>query len=92
MVTVKDSKIQASRFRGEDKPDFMVTSKVDARLPGKGSSNSHGARQVHLMITMIKWIRTSRLSMSTSLAVKRPAPKCTASGKMLLKSVGNTNF
>ena len=27
-----------------------------------GDSNSHGARPVHLIITMIKWIRTSRLS------------------------------
>ena len=36
--------------------------KVDVRLPGKGNSNSHGARPVHLIITMIKWIRTSRLS------------------------------
>ena len=30
--------------------------------PGKGNSNSHGARPVHWFITMIKWIRTSRLS------------------------------
>jgi len=28
--------------------------KVDVRLPGKGNSNSHGARPVHLIITMIK--------------------------------------
>ena len=34
--------------------------KVDVRLPGKGNSNPHGARPVHLIITMIKWIRTSR--------------------------------
>jgi len=34
----------------------------DVRLPGNGNSNSHGARPVHLIITMIKWIRTSRLS------------------------------
>jgi len=26
--------------------------KVDVRLPGKGNSNSHGARPVHLIITM----------------------------------------
>jgi len=38
--------------------------KVDVRLPGKGDSYSHGARPVHLMITMVKWIRTSRLSMN----------------------------
>ena len=40
--------------------------KVDVRLPGKGISNSHGARPVHLSITMIQWIRTSRLSMKNS--------------------------
>ena len=42
--------------------------KVDVRLPGKGNSNSHGARPVHLIITMIKWIRTSRLSIQNSLS------------------------
>jgi len=41
----------------------------DVRLPGKGNSNSHGARPVHRIITMIKWIRTSRLSMKKSLSV-----------------------
>ena len=34
----------------------------------KGNSNSHGARPVHLIITMIKWIRTSRLSINNSLS------------------------
>ena len=42
--------------------------KVDIRLPGKGNSSSHGARPVHLIITMIKWIRTSRLSIKNSLS------------------------
>jgi len=42
--------------------EYWVSRKVDVRLPGKGNSNSHGARPVHLIITMIKWIRTSRLS------------------------------
>jgi len=42
--------------------------KVDVTLPGKGSSNSHGVRPVHLIITMIKWIRTSRLSINNSLS------------------------
>ena len=41
--------------------------KVDVRLPGKGNSNSHGARPVHLIITMMKWIRTSRLSIKNFL-------------------------
>ena len=43
--------------------------KVDIRLPGKGNSNSHGARPVHLIITTIKWIRTSRLSIKNSLSL-----------------------
>ena len=42
---------------------------VDVRLPGKGNSNSHGARPVHLIITTIKWIRTSRLSIKNSLSL-----------------------
>ena len=43
--------------------------KVDVRLPGKGNSNSHGARPVLLIITMIKWIRTSRLSIKNILSL-----------------------
>ena len=41
---------------------------VDVRLPGKGDANFHGARPVHQIITMIKWIRTRRLSMKNSLS------------------------
>jgi len=33
----------------------------------KATSNSHGAGPVHLIIMMIKWIRTSRLSIKNSL-------------------------
>jgi len=44
------------------------TRKVDVRLPGKGDSNSHGARPVRLIITMINWIRTSRLSIKNALS------------------------
>ena len=36
------------------------TRKVDVRLPGKENSEAHGARPVHLIITMIKWIRTNQ--------------------------------
>ena len=43
------------------------TRKVDRRLPGKGHSNSHGAWPVHQIISMMKWIRTSRLSIKKSL-------------------------
>jgi len=45
--------------------------KVDIRLPGKGNSNSHGARPVHRIITMIKWFRNSRLSIKNSLSGAR---------------------
>ena len=40
--------------------------KVDIRLPGKGNSNSHGARTVH---QKHRWIRTSRLSIKNSLSL-----------------------
>jgi len=46
--------------------------RVDVRLPGKGNSNSHGARPVHLIIAMIKWIRTSRLSIKNTLSQQPP--------------------
>jgi len=47
-----------------------VGCRVDVRLPGNGNSNSHGARLVHLIITMIKWIQTSRLSIRNSLSLQ----------------------
>jgi len=50
-----------------------VDRKVDVRLPGKGDSNPHGARPVHLIITMIKWSRTSRLSIKNSLSLSLSA-------------------
>ena len=40
--------------------------KVNLRLPGKGNAIFHGARPVHLIITMVKWIRTSRSSIKYS--------------------------
>ena len=54
--------------------------KVDVRLPGKENSNSHGARPVHQIISMIKWIRTSRKSIKTSfpLAPLRVPYRCRA--------------
>ena len=56
------------------KPDKGAR-KVDVRLPGKRDSNSHGARPVHLIITMIKWIRTSRLSIKNSLSASQTIGK-----------------
>ena len=37
-------------------------------LPGNRNSKSHGARPVHLTITIVKWFRTSRLSKNKSLS------------------------
>jgi hypothetical protein len=52
----------------QNKDIVLKVRKVDARLPGKGNSNSHGARPVHLNITMIKWTWTSRLSIKNSFS------------------------
>ena len=44
--------------------------KLDIRLPGKGNSNSRGARLIHQIISMIKLIRTCRLSRKNSLSAE----------------------
>ena len=49
------------------------TRKVDVRPLGKGNPNSYGAKLVHLIITMIKRIRTCRLSMRNSLSAEQNA-------------------
>jgi len=56
-----------------DKIHLGVAVGLGERL-GKGNSNSHGARPVHLIITMIKWIRTSRLSIKNSRFVTWGSP------------------
>ena len=45
--------------------ETFLVEKLLLRLPGKGNSNFHGARPVHLIITMIQWIRASRLSLNS---------------------------
>ena len=52
-------------------PTLYFSRKVDVRLPGKGNSNSRGARPVHRIIPMIKWIQTSRLSIQNFLSVPK---------------------
>ena len=42
-----------------------------SRKPKTGNSDSHGPRPVHLITTMIKWIRTCRFSMKNSLSVSK---------------------
>ena len=64
--------------------------KVDGRLPGKGNSNPYGASPVHLIITMIQWIRTSRLPIKNSLSglLRRPRRAlvaCTYRGTSLIR-------
>ena len=49
---------------------MRISRKEDARLHGKGNSNFHGARPVHQIISMIEWIRTSRLSIKNSVSVR----------------------
>ena len=44
--------------------------KVDRRLPGEGNSNAHGARPVHQIISMIKCIWTSRVSIKNCLSLQ----------------------
>ena len=52
--------------------------KVDARLPGRGISNFNGARPVHPIITMMKWIRTSRSSIKEFLSRSAISAHCQA--------------
>ena len=72
--------VKASRFRrdflassrglsgtGETPTRVAGARKVNVRLPGKWNSNSQGARPVRLILTIIKWIRTNRLSIKNSL-------------------------
>jgi len=66
-----DAACSARRHRPQQRRNLHR--KVNVRLPGQGDSNSHGARPVHLIITMIKWIRTSRLSIKKSLSARRVA-------------------
>ena len=44
----------------------LLARRVDVRLSEKGNSNSYGARPVHLVILMMKWIWTSRVSIKNS--------------------------
>jgi len=66
---VNSTHTRRARCRGVYSVHVGLVRRVDVRLPGKGNSNSRGARPVHLIITMIKWIRTSRLSIKNSLSV-----------------------
>ena len=53
---------------------MMVSRGTDIRLPAKGNPESHGAMPVHQIISRIKWIRTSRLSIKNSLSLGGQVP------------------
>ena len=44
--------------------------RAGVRLPRKWNPNSHGARPVHIITTMIKWSWISRLLIKNSLPVR----------------------
>ena len=68
------------KFAGETVSRGRPCFQVDVRLPGKGTPNPHGARPVHLIITMIKWVHTSGLSIKNSLALQGKTAKDVAAG------------
>ena len=49
-VRVDDQEVH---LRGRQRHDQILLRKVDVRLPRKGNSNSHGARPVRLITTMV---------------------------------------
>ena len=63
----------------------MRARKVDIRLSGKGNSNSHGARQDHKIISMIKWIRTSRMSIKNERGTRHPCSSWPISQRVPLR-------
>ena len=52
----------AATHQSPEKVQGVGIRKVDLRLTGKGNTDFHSARPVHLIITTMKWIWTSRLS------------------------------
>ena len=68
--TVHGREESASGSSGLEHALFLTRPrKVDVKLHGKGNSNCHGARPVHTIISMLQWIRTSRLSTKNSLSL-----------------------
>ena len=72
---------RATQFRSQFR-------KVDIRLPGKGDSNSHGARPVH---QKHRWVRTSRLPIKNSLSqVPVAHPHKATTGLFIQPSAGTS--
>ena len=67
-------------------PPSPLLEVADVGLPGKRNSDSHGARPVHLIITSLRWIRTSRLPIKNSLSVLGSPVPCV--GRLLVPFLG----
>ena len=70
----KDRESEGERAGKEERESTFIQADTEqkhpcvGRLVRKGNSNSHCARPVHLSISMMKWIRTTRLSIKKSLS------------------------
>ena len=70
-------------WRGVVRVGDWKLEKVDWGEPGKEDSNAHGARLVHLIMTMIMWIRTrSFVHTQLSLGGARTCVAVTGRGSM----------
>jgi len=65
-LTVKAKKKQ--KLAHEEAEVDACPRKADIGLAGKGKLQSYGVRPVHQIISITKWIRTSRLSIKDSLS------------------------
>ena len=79
-VDLRESGTRVAAPPASEGPPCIRKSAV--RLPGKENSNSHGARPVHHIITMTKWIWTSRLAIKNSLSPTRRTTSI-SSGRVL---------
>ena len=64
------SRQNRTQFRGVQQVLWSVLWEQGRQIPGylEKKSNSHGLRPVHQIISIIKWIQTSRLSMKNFLS------------------------
>ena len=69
--------------------DAVGSRKAGVSPPEQGNSNSHGARPVHLIISMMKWVRIRKLSTHTFLSLHHLP---VASGQTWLTGTGQTVF
>ena len=53
------------------KAEFALQMRLSKDDPKVRNAHSHGARSVYLIITMTKWIRTSRLSIQNNGVISK---------------------